>query len=221
MTSNPRVTLGRMQNPVRGFLHGTAALAALVGTVFLLWRASGRSATVAGLVFGIGLVGLFTTSSLYHSIPWTARWKQRMQRLDHSMIFVLIAATYTPLAVMTLDGWIRTATLAGAWSIALVGIGQQVFFPREENTLSVTLHTVLGWLAIFILGPMVDRLGVVPVLLIALGGVIYTAGVVVIATERPRLWPRIFSHHEVFHVLVVTAAAVHYAVIYRFVVPAG
>jgi hemolysin III len=219
LVTTDRATLGKMQNPVRGFLHGGAAVASIAGTVVLMGRAPGLAARLSLLVFGTGLIGLFATSSLYHSIPWHITWKRRMQRLDHSMIFVLIAATYTPLAVIVLDGWLRATTLIVTWGIALFGIGQQAFFPRERNTLSVAMHATLGWLAAFLLGPLLDRLGGLPVALIGLGGVLYTIGIVVIATNRPRLWPRVFSHHEVFHLLVVAAAAVHFLVAYEFVAP--
>lgn len=218
-TTPERVTLGRMQNPVRGFLHGSAALLAVVGTVFLLMRATTVGSRIAVVVFGLGMVALYTTSSLYHSIPWGLLWKKRMQRLDHTMIYVLIAATYTPIVLIALDGWLRVAALAIAWGITLIGAFQQAFFPTDKNTFSVAMTTTLGWLALFFMWPLAVRVGGASVALLAAGGVLYTVGMVFLVTNRPRLWPRVFSYHEVFHVLVVAATILHFLTIYRDVVP--
>lgn len=215
----PRITLGKMQNPVRGFLHGTAAVTALAASVALVMRIPTLGGRIAGAVFGISMVALYTTSSLYHSVPWREMWKRRMQRLDHSMIFVLIAGTYTPIAWIALDGWMRAATLLVVWTIALVGIAQQSFFPRLENTFGIALMTTMGWLAVFIMIPFFRRAGAGAALLMALGGVLYTVGMVFLVTNKPRLWPRIFSYHELFHVMVVAATSLHFVATWRYVAP--
>jgi len=215
----PRITLGKMQNPIRGFLHGTAAIAALAASVALVMRIPTLGGRIAGAVFGISMVALYTTSSLYHSVPWREMWKRRMQRLDHSMIFVLIAGTYTPIAWIALGGWMRAATLLVVWTIALVGIAQQSFFPRLENTFGIALMTTMGWLAVFIMIPFFRRAGAGAALLMALGGVLYTVGMVFLVTNKPRLWPRIFSYHELFHVMVVAATSLHFVATWRYVAP--
>ena len=212
-----RWTLGKMQNPVRGFLHGTAAVVSLVGMVFLILRASSWPGRVGAIVFGLGLLGLYTTSSLYHSIPWREVWKRRMQRLDHSMIFVLIAATYTPIAVVILDGWMRWLVLALAWGIALVGILNRLFASMERHAFSFALMVILGWISIPIMFPLAARAGTAAVVLMAVGGVLYTVGMVFKVTRWPRLWPRVFSAHELFHVFVVAASAVHWTATSRYV----
>ncbi len=212
-----RWTLGKMQNPVRGFLHGGAAIASLVGLVFLLLRATTWPGRIGAIVFGFGLLGLFTTSSLYHSIPWREVWKVRMQRLDHSMIFVLIAGTYTPIAVVVLDGWWTWLALTMAWGIALVGIFDRLLSSMEKHVFSFTLMVVLGWLSVPIMFPLASRAGTAAVILMAIGGVLYTVGMVLKVTRWPRLWPRVFSAHEVFHVFVVAASAVHWTATYRYV----
>lgn len=214
-----RVTLGKMQNPVRGFLHGSAAGVAVVGAVLLVIRAPSPTSRVAVLVYGLGLVALYTTSSLYHSIPWRERWKKRMQRLDHAMIFVLIAGTFTPIGAIVLDGWVRVVSLTVAWLIAAVGVGHHVLVKRQRFHLSIGLMVTLGWLSLAVMVPLAQRLGAAVVVMIAIGGVVYTVGMVMVATQRPRLWPRVFSAHELFHVLVVAASVVHFIAIYRYVVP--
>lgn len=214
-----RLTLGRMQNPVRGFLHGSAAVAAVAGGIWLIATSESPLAVVATAVFAAGMVSLFTTSSLYHSFPWRDVWKARMQRLDHSMIFVLIAATWTPVALLGLQGWLRWATLVGAWVIALVGIGQQAFFPRENKVFGVALMTTLGWLAVLVMFPLAQNAGLAAVAWLGVGGIAYTVGLVFLATGRPRLWPRVFSYHEVFHVLVVAGCAAHFVATKFYLLP--
>lgn len=215
-----RLTLGRMQNPVRGFLHGAAAGASVVGTVALASRAA-PGHEPALLVFTLSLVGLYTVSSLYHSVPWRRRWKARMQRVDHAMIFVLIAATYTPVAWVVLDGWLRVAALAVAWGLAAAGVLQKLLLPGLRETLTFGAMLLQGWLALPLFLPLAERLPLAAVGLMALGGVLYTVGAVCLLTERPRLWPRVFSYHEAFHVCVVAGSAAHYALMFGYVARFG
>ncbi len=216
-----RATLGRMQNPVRGFLHGTAAVLAVIGTAYLMAHSPTWPVRIAAAVFGLGMVALYSTSALYHSVPWSNLWKKRMQRADHSMIYVLVASTYTPIAVAALDGGLRVAVLVTVWLLTAIGVAQQAWFPRDKNTFSVALSTTLGWLAVIIMWPVAHSAGGIAVALLATGGILYTVGMVMLVTNRPRLWPRVFSYHEAFHVLVVTASAIHFATIYRHVLPAA
>lgn len=216
-----RITLGKMQNPVRGFLHGTAAIASVVGTGFLLARASSWPARIAVIVFGAGLLSLYSTSSLYHSIPWHKKWKLRMQRLDHSMIFVLIAATYTPVGILVLDGSWRWIAMVIAWGIALVGVLHRVFSSMEHHGFAFGLMVLLGWLSVPIMFPLARHDGAAAVILMAVGGLLYTIGMIFKVTHWPRLWPRVFSSHELFHVLVVAASVAQWTATYRYIVPTG
>ena len=210
-----RLTIGRMLNPVRGMMDAVAAVLALVGGIVLLVKAPSTTVRIAVVVFTLGLVGLYTTSTLYHSVPWSHRWKRRMQRTDHSMIFVLIAGSYTPVAVITTDGWTTFALLAMAWGITAVGVGQQIFFPLENGTFGIALMTTLGWIGLILLPWVAATAGWSSVALLLAGGVLYTIGMVMLVTRRPRLWPRVFSYHEAFHVLVVAASVLHFATVYR------
>ena len=215
----PRWTLGRMQNPVRGFLHGSAAAAGFVGTILLLFHAPNWPVRAAVLVFGLAMMALYTTSSLYHSIPWRERWKKRMQRMDHSMIYVLIAGTYTPVAAIVLDPPWNWIVLTMVWGITIGGVIQKGLFPKVPGWISVMMSTILGWLGVFFFWPMIQRLGWLPVGFVLVGGLLYTVGMVFLVTNRPRLWPRVFSYHEVFHIMVVSATSLHVLVIWRYVVP--
>jgi hemolysin III len=213
-----RLCLGRMQNPVRGFLHGAAAVLSTIGAAVLWSEARGDlGLQIALLVFAVSLVGLYTVSSLYHSYPWQALWKQRMQRLDHSMIYLVVAGTYTPFAMAVLHGPLLVAALVATWGIAILGIAQKVFRPQVGDWFSITMQMVQGWLALPFLGEFARRLPREALVLVVVGGLLYTVGMVFFVTRRPRLWPRVFSYHEVFHVFVCAGSALHYAAILTYV----
>jgi len=215
-----RLTLGRMQNPVRGGLHGAAALASVVGLINLVARTIDNRPSMWSMVFfGVSLIALYTTSSLYHSVPWNGTWKKRMQRLDHSMIFVLIAGSYTPIAYNVLTGRWRSITLGVVWGIAAIGIGQKLFFPSVRTWFSITLQTTMGWFAVVPIAEIARRLPVSALVFLFIGGMSYTVGMVIFSTRRPRLFPRVFSYHEVFHVLVIVGSLAHYLVVWLWVVP--
>jgi hemolysin III len=217
-----RMTLGRMQNPVRGLLHGGAAFAALVGTGYLVHRTWGNTAALlASLVFGVALAVMYTVSSLYHSIPWSPAWKRRLQRVDHSMIYLVVAATFTPIAVAGLDGAAIWWCLGLVWGIAIVGIVLKLTLPSVSTGLSVTLQLTMGWTVIFWIGQIWETLGTFAIALIALGGLFYTVGVVLFLTKRPKLFPRAFSYHELFHVFVVLASTAHFLAVALYAVPAA
>lgn len=215
-----RITIGRMQNPVRGFLHGSAALASLIGLIVLIRSHSGPA--WVGLVlalYGTTLVAMFTTSSLYHSFPWSDRWKARMRRLDHSAIFLTIAGSYTPFAVIALDGTWRWASLLVVWGLGITGIVMKFIQRQVSIELSVTLQIVMGWGAVIPMFELARRLGGETVAWLGLGGVLYTVGMIFMLTNWPKLAPRVFSHHELFHVLVIGGALTHYLVVLKAIVP--
>ena len=217
----PRWTIGKMQNPVRGFLHGGAAVAAIFGTVFLGWIAPNWGARAGAIVFGLAMVALYTTSSLYHSIPWRRAWKKRMQRIDHMMILVLIAGTYTPVAISALHGALQWVVLGTAWGLVALGIVQHILFPRDRQTFSMILALTMGWLGTVIAWKFVQELGWAGIAFAVAGGAVYSLGMLLLITNRPRLWPRVFSYHEVFHVMVVAGNALHFVMIWRYVLPRG
>ena len=219
--SMDRLTLGKMQNPIRGFLHGSAAVATLVGLVLLIVRAWGSAAALAGvLIFGLALLVMYTVSSLYHSIPWDKTWKTRLQRADHSMIYLVVAGTFTPIAIAALDGVSLAVSLTVLWGMAATGVFLKSLLPNVKTWLSVSLQLAMGWIAIAWAPRSVDELGWGAVVLILLGGLSYTVGAVIFLTKRPRLLPKSFSYHELFHVLVVTASALHFMAIWIYAIPA-
>ncbi len=211
-----RLTLGRMQNPVRGFLHGAAAIASAVGLAALVVHVRGDASRVTGaVVFGVSLLAMFVVSALYHSIPWRERTKAWLQRVDHSMIFLLVAGTTTPVAIATLEGGPLAAVLIGIWGVAATGITLKLVLRRPLTWLSITLQMLMGFSLVLWLPGLFSRYGWGATWLILGGGAAYTIGMIIFATKRPRLFPRVFSAHELFHVLVVTASSLHYAAVWK------
>lgn len=218
LDGHERITLGKMLHPVRGILHGVAAVVSAVGLGFLIAGARGDGGRLAGaIVFGVSLIAMYTVSSLYHSVPWTERMKARLQRVDHSMIFLVVAGTTTPMAIATLDGWALAAILALVWGIAATGITLKLTLRSPVTWLSVTLQMVMGWSATLWFPQLLDQYGWWGAWPVIAGGVAYTVGVVLYATQRPRLFPRIFAAHELFHVLVVTASSLHFVGVLRLI----
>lgn len=220
MQAPPSLASSRMQNPVRGLLNGTAALLSAMGAALLWVRCSGEASDrVVLLVFALSLVALYTASGLYHCIPWQRLWKQRMQRIDHSMIYVLIAGSITPIAWLAVDGWPRWVWLGLAWGVAVIGIAQKAFGPKLGHGFSITLQTLQGWLALPLFVPLVARLPWLALALALGGGALYMIGMVLFVTRKPRLWPGVFSYHEVFHVFVVGGSSAHFLLALWYIAP--
>lgn len=216
-----RMTLGKMQNPIRGFLHGGAAVAALAGTAYLVSKTSANVAGVIGTaVFGLALLVMYTVSTLYHTVPWGTEWKRRLQRVDHSMIYLVVAGTFTPIALAALEGLSLWLCLGLVWGIAVVGIVLKLALPRVSTGLSVTLQLIMGWTVILWLPQIWTTLGPGAIVFVAIGGLLYTVGTVIFMTKRPILFPRTFSYHELFHVFVVMASVFHFLAVALYAVPA-
>ncbi|MGI8512037.1 MAG: PAQR family membrane homeostasis protein TrhA [Solirubrobacteraceae bacterium] len=211
---------GQVKPRLRGVSHQWAFFVSLgLGCALVIAAPSGRG-TLAATIYALSVAGLFGTSALYHRHDWaSARARAWMRRLDHSMIFVLIAGTYTPFALLTLDGNIATAILIAVWSGAAGGILLQLVWVHSPKWLSACTYVMLGWVAVAAFPEMYDALGITAMALVALGGLLYTVGAVVYARGRPDPVPTVFGYHEIFHVLVIVAAALQYAVVAFYVLP--
>jgi len=205
---------------LRGVVHAYAAWVAGAAAVVLVLLAPSTQARVAAAIYGAGLCAMFAASGLYHRWRWDQRWRPLLRRLDHSAIFVFIAASATPVALLVLDGTLRVVVLATAWGAALGGVVLSVAWITAPRLLTTALYLAAGWAATVGLPQIAERVSVTPLVLLAVGGLLYTAGAVVYQTRRPDPWPRTFGFHEVFHVLVVLAAIVHYVAMAGWIVPA-
>jgi hemolysin III len=205
---------------LRGVSHQWAFFVSVVlGTVLVLVAPAGE-AKVAAAIYAFSVAGLFGSSALYHRITWTSLSARRwMRRLDHSMIFVLIAGTYTPFALLVLHGTLATVILIVIWTGAAAGIVLKLCWIDAPKWLIAVIYVALGWVAVAAFPDMLDGLGVTPTAMVAAGGALYTVGAVVYARQRPDPAPQVFGYHEVFHALVIAAAALQYAVIAFYVLP--
>jgi hemolysin III len=204
---------------LRGLLHAHAAWVAGAASVALVLLAPNASARVAALIYGAGLVALFTASALYHRWPGDPRWKPWLRRLDHSTIFIFIAASYTPVALLVLDGTVQTVVLVSVWAGAAAGVTLSLAWISAPRGLVAGCYLAVGWVAVIALPALWREAGAAPFLLLAAGGALYSLGAAVYAARRPNLWPRTFGFHEVFHALVVAAALAHFIAIAGWVVP--
>jgi hemolysin III len=203
----------------RGVVHQWSFFVALAaGAALVAWAPAGR-ATAASAVYAFALAGLLGTSALYHRITWQPRARAWLRRLDHSMIFVLIAGTYTPFAMLVLDGTLSDVVLIGVWAGAAAGILFTLIWVDAPKWLTAASYVALGWFSVIAVPQITSRAGAWAFLLLAAGGVAYTAGAVVYARRRPDPRPATFGYHEIFHVLVVIAAAAHFTAVAVFAVP--
>jgi hemolysin III len=182
--------------------------------------ASTPSAATAAAVFAVATIALFGVSASYHRFPWRGRWLTVVRRLDHSMIFVAIAATYTPMA-MALPPAERRLILWVAWVGAVVGVVTQMAWPTAPRPLMAGLYVVVGWAALLVVDDLWRALGVGGFVLLLVGGALHTMGAAVYAGKWPNPWPRWFGFHEIFHALVIAAVAIHYVVVAFFALPAA
>jgi len=205
---------------LRGVSHEWAFFLFLpLGLWLVVSAPNGRAALAAG-IYALSVSLLFGASALYHRISWASATARRwMRRLDHSAIFVLIAGTYTPFALLTLDGTLATVILVAVWAGAAAGIVMTMVWIDAPKWLIAIVYVALGWVAIAAMPEMLDDLGITAVGLVAAGGALYTAGAVIYALKRPDPVPTVFGYHEIFHVLVVAAAALQYAVVAFYVMP--
>jgi hemolysin III len=202
---------------LRGWLHAYAAAISIASGAALVSVAAALRGTSAGATTGIyaGTVTLlFGTSALYHRVDWGPRARGVMKRLDHSMIFIFIAGTYTPIAVLTLPRSSAIPVLSVVWAGAVFGVVLKSTWPTAPTWLSVPCYIALGWVAVFVMPQLLHNAGVAALVLIAVGGALYTVGGIVYGLKRPNPFPGIFGFHEVFHLCTLLAAICHYIAIW-------
>jgi hemolysin III len=206
---------------LRGVFHEYAFFVSLACGVALILAASDGRSRLAASIYAGAVSALFGTSALYHRVTWRPRARRWMRRLDHSMIFVLIAGTYTPVALLALHGSLASTILIVLWSGALGGVVFKLVWIDAPKWVLAAVYVAFGMVSAAVFGELPATIGWLAVAGLACGGLLYTVGAVVYASQRPNPWPRVFGYHEIFHVLVIAAAALHYAVIAFAVVPRG
>lgn len=202
---------------LRGWLHAATAPLTLAAGIVLIALSPTASTRIGSAVFTLSALVLFTVSAVYHRGRWSPNTHLLLKRLDHSNIFVLIAGSCTPFALLLLEGGERWAMLAISWGGALAGVFLKVVWLTHPRWLSPPIYIALGWAPVFFLGDFLDGarslsggLGVAVLVLVAVGGALYTFGAVVYGIQRPDPWPRWFGFHEVFHSFTILAFVTHY-----------
>jgi hemolysin III len=202
---------------MRGWLHTYASgVAAVCGIVLCSLAAvrPGWAPFFGCLVYSLSVCALFGTSALYHRRVWSPNGFQLMRRLDHSMIFIFIAGTYTPISVLLLPERTGEIILALVWGGALVGVGMKLITPNAPRWLSMPVYVALGWVAVTVLPDILHNGGVIALVLTIVGGALYTIGAISYALRKPNPWPTVFGHHEFFHACTLVAAICHHIAIY-------
>jgi hemolysin III len=206
---------------LRGVSHKWAFFASLLAGAILVVFAPEGEPTLAAAIYAASLSALLGVSALYHRVDWRPAARRWMRRLDHTMIFVLIAGTYTPFALLILNGTIADVVLIAVWSCAIAGAILNLLWWDAPKPVTAAVYLSTGWIAVIALPQMWDRLGPIGFGLVLLGGALYTAGAVVYARKRPDPNPEVFGYHEIFHLLVIVAAACQFAAVAIYAVPGG
>jgi len=210
-------TIKAVKPKFRGVSHEWAFFLSLGLGISLLVLADTPRKLLAVGIYTISLCALFGTSALYHRVNWkTSRARMLMRRLDHSMIFLLIAGTVTPFALLTMEGAWATAILIAVWSAAALGVVVELVWTGSPKWVSALIYVAVGWIGALAFPAIIGGAGVAAGLLVATGGLLYTVGAVVYATGRPNPSPTYFGYHEIFHVFVIGAAGTHFAAIAFF-----
>jgi hemolysin III len=213
-------TTAEVRPAMRGVLHLIVAVAAPFGLVWLLLIARSPAAYAGASIFAASMILLYGTSAMYHIAPWPRTPRRIIARIDHAMIFALIAGTYTPFCLLVLSGPWGITMLSLIWSVAAVGMLVRVCWTAAPRWLTVTLYLAVGWLAVVPAAELAGRMHLGGVAMTLAGGILYSLGALVYATRRPNPWPRLFGYHEVFHAFVIAGTTMHYAVIAAYVLPA-
>jgi hemolysin III len=206
---------------LRGVTHAYAFFVAVIAAALLIALTPGGAPRIAATVYGVGLCALFGGSGLYHRWRWNPRWRPVLRRVDHSTIYLFIAASYTPVGLLVLSGTVQWVVLITVWSGALAGVTLSVAWINAPRFVCAICYVALGWVAVVAFPQMHAELPTVALVLMGAGGLLYTIGAVIYAAGRPNPWPKVFGFHEIFHVFVILAAITHFVAMAAWIVPSG
>jgi hemolysin III len=208
-----------IREPINTLTHGAGAVLALVGLILLLYEAIQRgslSQFIAFSMFGLSMILLYTSSALYHALPVKENTLLLLQKLDHCMIYVLIAGTYTPICLLVLEGGWKWGLFITVWTLAVIGIIKKFLWMSAPRWLSTLFYLGMGWLAIITFPTLLEKLPLAFLIWIAIGGLAYTLGAVIYGLKKPNPIPDWFGHHEIWHLFVLAGTFSHYWAIYKY-----
>lgn len=210
----------KFKEPVSGFTHFFAAILALIGTIFALIKSIPTQSTlgvISIITFGVSLMLLYSASTIYHLLIVDKNIEIILRKIDHMMIFVLIAGTYTPICIISLNDSIGKILLIAIWSFAILGILLKLFWMKAPRFLSTSIYVLMGWLVILAIVPLYHSINLNGLILLILGGLSYTLGAIIYAFKWPNITNKYFGFHEIFHVFVMFGSLFHFLTIYYYV----
>lgn len=210
----------KMREPVSGLTHLFGAVLSLIGIIMLVitcLKNNMYSNIFALLIFGVSLVGLYSASSIYHLVNSSKKTTSILRRIDHCMIYILIAGTYTPICLISLKGKSGIILLLIIWSMAVAGIALKLLWFDAPRWLYTLFYVVMGWAAVFTISPLSKILPVLAMFYLFAGGISYTIGAVFYALKKPVFKNNMFGFHEIFHIFVLIGSAFHFALMFQYV----
>jgi len=212
--------INNLREPMNGFTHFIGIVLSIIGTIFLInssLNPYNLNHLIAFSIFGLGLILLYSTSTLYHWLKLSDDGILRMRKADHIMIFINIAATYTPVCMIALKDNLGWTLLFIIWSIALAGILIKIFWIHAPRWLSTTIYVLMGWMAIVVIFPLIEVLQLQALVWLFIGGVFFTTGAIIYALKKPDPYPGILGFHEIFHLFVLLGSFSHFWMIYKYI----
>ncbi|MBE3575813.1 MAG: hemolysin III family protein [Firmicutes bacterium] len=208
----------RLREPVSGLTHLAGAVLSALGLVALLAVSHGQTLLRVGslAVFGASLILLFAASAAYHLLPLSPSGTRALRRVDHIMIYILIAGTYTPLCLIPLRGPWGWSLFCAIWTLALAGIAMAIWWLHAPRWLSTTIYVIMGWLVVIAVVPLLHTVPPGGLVWLLIGGLFYTSGAVIYAIRRPNLVPGVFGFHEIWHLFVLAGALSHFWAVFRY-----
>ncbi len=209
-----------MKEPVNTLTHLIGAILSVLALIVMLVKGIGNGSTLqisVAIIFGISLIALYTASTVYHWVPSSEKLNAILRRVDHSMIYVLIAGTYTPVCLLALKGRLGWSLFGAIWGLAVLGIIIKLVWFSAPRWLSTAFYLALGWLAIFFIVPLYKALPMQGFVWLLIGGLMYSIGAVIYGTKSKRIRISVFGFHEIFHVFILAGSFAHFVMVERFI----
>lgn len=210
----------RLREPVSGLIHLAGAVLSVIGLFALLYAAFNKGNilhVISFVIFGISLICLYLASSVYHLVSGSDKTIKTLRKIDHMMIFVLIAGSYTPFLLVGLSGFWRLGMLIGIWTIAISGIIFKVFWINAPRWLYTSIYLGMGWLALIVIVPLVKALPAGAIAWLFVGGLFYTVGAIFYALKWPDPFPKVFGFHEIWHIFVLLGSVSHFWSVFKYI----
>jgi hemolysin III len=210
----------KIKDPFSGFSHLLGLILSIMGTIILVLISNNLTQIIAFLIFGLSMIFLYASSSIYHLFGHSPEEVDLFRKIDHAMIYILIAGTYTPFCLIALDGMWGVVSMIVIWTLAILGIGTvffKSFWIKVPRWFATFLYVLMGWLSMAIIYPLYLSIGLPPIIYLLLGGLFYSAGAVIYAIKKPNIIKG-FGFHEIFHIFVLLGTITHFFGIYNYLI---